>query len=45
MSIQDNWMVIGTQKETKMMQIYYSRIIDDEQIKAMIDSLPFIKIG
>lgn len=45
MSIQNNWMVIGTQKETKMMQIYYSRIIDDEQIKAMIDSLPFIKIG
>lgn len=44
-SIQNNLTVIGTQKETEMMQIYYSRTIDDEQIKAMIESLPFTEIS
>ena len=43
-SIKNNLMVIGTQKEAEMMQIYYSRTVDDEQIKAMIDSLPFTDI-
>ncbi len=43
-SIRNNWMVIGTQKEMEMMQIYYSRTIDDEQIKAMIEGLPFDEI-
>lgn len=43
-SIQNNFMIIGTQKETEMMQIYYSRTVDDEQIKAMIESLPFTDI-
>ena len=37
-------MVIGTQKEAEMTQIYYSRTVDDEQIKAMIESLPFTEI-
>ncbi len=44
-SIKNNWMVIGTQKEAEMMQIYYSRAVDDEQIKAMIESLPLTEIN
>ena len=44
-SIQNNWMVIGTQKEAEMMQIYYSRTVEDKQIKTMIESLPFTKIA
>lgn len=43
-NILKNWLVIGTQKEAEMMQIYYSRTIGDEQIKAMIKNLPFTKI-
>lgn len=43
-SIKNNLMVIGTQKEAEMMQIYYSRTVSDEQIKAMIESLPFTEI-
>lgn len=43
-SIKNNLMVIGTQKETEMTQIYYSRTVDDEQIKMMIESLPFTEI-
>ena len=36
-----NWKVIATQKEKEMSQIYYSRKIEDMQIKAMIKNLPF----
>ncbi len=43
-SIKNNWMMIGTQKEIEMNQIYYSRKIEDEDIKTMIDSLPFTEI-
>ncbi|MBI5413027.1 nucleotidyl transferase AbiEii/AbiGii toxin family protein [Candidatus Peregrinibacteria bacterium] len=43
--IQNNLAVIGTQKEAEMMQIYYSRTVDDEQIKKMIESLPFTEIS
>lgn len=43
-SIKNNWMMIGTQKEIEMNQIYYSRKIEDEAIKAMIETLPFIEI-
>ncbi|MEK7680499.1 MAG: nucleotidyl transferase AbiEii/AbiGii toxin family protein [Patescibacteria group bacterium] len=43
-SIKNNWMVIGTQKEIEMNQIYYSRKIEDDAIKAMIDSFPFTEI-
>src|SRR3989338_11691199 len=43
-SIKNNFIVICTQKEAEIMQIYYSRTVDDEQIKAMIDSLPFTDI-
>lgn len=43
-SIKNNWIVIGTQKEAEMMQIYYSRNIHDEQMKTMIESLPFAEI-
>lgn len=44
-SIKNNWMVIGTQKESEMMQVYYSRTVDDDQIKAMMDNLPFTEIN
>lgn len=43
-SIKNNWVVISTQKEIEMNQIYYSRKIEDEAIKAMVDSLPFTEI-
>ncbi|MEK7644603.1 MAG: nucleotidyl transferase AbiEii/AbiGii toxin family protein [Patescibacteria group bacterium] len=42
--IKNNWLVIGTQKELEMNQIYYSRKIEDEAIKAMIEKLPFTGI-
>ncbi|MBI5755028.1 nucleotidyl transferase AbiEii/AbiGii toxin family protein [Candidatus Peregrinibacteria bacterium] len=44
-NIQKNWMIIGTQKEMEMMQIYYSRAIDDQQIQEMIEGLPFIEFS
>lgn len=44
-SIKNNLAVIGTQKETEMMQIYYSRVVPDEQMKAMVENLPFAKIS
>lgn len=40
-----NWEVIGTQKDAEMIQIYYSRAVSDEQIEAMISSLPFTLIA
>lgn len=43
-SIRKNWLVVGTQKEAEMEQIYYSRKVSDEQIEAMIKSLPFTRI-
>ena len=43
-NIQNNWKVIGTQKEMEMMQIYYSRAISDKQIKTMIGNLPFTQV-
>lgn len=44
-NILSNWLIIGTQKEEEMGQIYYSRKIDDTQIKNMIETLPFIEIS
>jgi len=44
-SILNNLMLVGTQKEADMMQIYYSRTIDDDQIKTMIERLPFTDIS
>lgn len=43
-SIQNNFKVIGTQKSAEMAQIYYSRTVGDEQIRAMIEQLPFTTI-
>lgn len=43
-SIKNNWLVVGTQKNLEMNQIYYSRDVDDEQIEALIDNLPFTEI-
>lgn len=44
-SIKNNWMIVGTQKNQEMNQIYYSRKVEDKQITAMIDNLPFDKVG
>ena len=43
-NIKSNWLVVGTQKNLEMDRIYYSRKVDDEQIKTMIDNLPFTEI-
>lgn len=43
-SILGNWKVVGTQKETEMMQIYYSRPVTDEELDTMISNLPFTEI-
>jgi len=43
-SIQTNWQVIATEKEQEMGQIYYSKQVEDGQIKALIQSLPFDSI-
>ena len=40
-NIKSNWSVIGTQKEAEMNQIYYLRQINDKEIEALIESLPF----
>ncbi len=44
MSIRNNWGVVGTQKSTEMIQIYYSRTVSDNQIDTMISNLPFTEI-
>ena len=44
-SIKNNWVIIGTQKETEMSQIHYSRQINDQEIEEMIESLPFDAIS
>ena len=43
-SIQTNWKVIATEKEQEMGQIYYSKQVEDSQIEALIQSLPFDSI-
>src|SRR3989339_699379 len=43
-NIKNNWAMIGAQKEIEMSQIYYSRMIEDGEIMAMIETLPFTKI-
>lgn len=43
-SVKNNWMVIGSQKKIEMNQIYYSRTIEDDAIKDMIETLPFTEI-
>lgn len=43
-SIQTNWKVIATEKEQEMGQIYYSKQVDDSQIEALIQRLPFDSI-
>ncbi|MBU0576392.1 nucleotidyl transferase AbiEii/AbiGii toxin family protein [Patescibacteria group bacterium] len=43
-SIQTNWKVIATEKEQEMGQIYYSKQVRDNQIKTLIQSLPFDSI-
>lgn len=44
-SIQTNWKVIATEKEQEMSQIYYSKPVEDSQIEALIQSLPFDNIA
>lgn len=43
-SIQTNWKVIATEKEQEMGQIYYSKQVEDSQIEALTQSLPFDSI-
>jgi predicted nucleotidyltransferase component of viral defense system len=43
-NIRDNWAVVGTQKEKEMSQVFYSRKVDDAQIKDIIERLPFAEI-
>jgi len=43
-NILNNWLVVGTQKEKEMSQIFYSRKVDDAQIKKMIEHLPITEI-
>ena len=43
-SIQTNWKIISTEKEKEMSQIYYSKRVEDSQIEALIQSLPFDSI-
>jgi len=43
-NIKNNWAMIGAQKEIEMNQIYYSRKIEDGEIKAMIETLPFTSL-
>lgn len=39
-----NWEVVGTQKLKEMSQIYYSKEVDEDLIKKLIDVLPFTEI-
>lgn len=43
-SIKINWKVVGTQKDSEMSQVFYSKKVADEQIEAMIENLPFTEI-
>lgn len=43
-NIKNNWMIVGSQKEIELSQIYYSRKIDDEAIAGVIENLPFVEI-
>ena len=42
--ILQNWAIVGTQKSAEMRQIYYSRNVDDIQIRMLIDALPFVEL-
>lgn len=44
LNIKNNWAVIGTQKAMEMNQIYYLRQINDQEIEALVESLPFVEI-
>ena len=43
-NILGNWLVVGTQKEKEMRQIFYSRKVGDAQIQKMIEDLPITEI-
>ena len=40
-----NWAVVGTQKVKETEEIYYSKDVDDNLIKNLIDNLPFTEIA
>ncbi|MDO8625902.1 MAG: nucleotidyl transferase AbiEii/AbiGii toxin family protein [Candidatus Magasanikbacteria bacterium] len=44
-SIKNNWLVIATQKEAEMRQIYFSRPVEDSDIETLIKNLPFEEIS
>ncbi len=43
-NILHNWQIVSTQKAKEMGQVYYSRKIDDAEIKNLIDKLQFVEI-
>jgi hypothetical protein len=43
-NILHNWLIVGTQEAKDMSQVYYSRKIDDEGIKNLMDKLQFVEI-
>ena len=43
-NIFNNWLVVGTQKEKEMHQIFYSRKINNIQIQKMIENLPITEV-
>jgi uncharacterized protein len=44
-NILQNWIIVGTQKNEEMDQVYYSRKIDHAQIANMIEDLPLTEIS
>lgn len=44
-NIIQNWEIANSDKNKEMRQVYYSKVIDDEKIKKMIDDLPISEIA
>ncbi|MCK4817391.1 nucleotidyl transferase AbiEii/AbiGii toxin family protein [bacterium] len=44
-SILTNWKITGSQKEAEMKNIFYSRLVEDRHIEAMITGLPLNEIS
>jgi len=41
LNIKNNWAIIKTQKQAKMDQIHYVRLVGDQEMEGLIKSLPF----
>jgi len=44
-NILQNWIIVGTQKDDEMDQVYYSREIDQAQIANLLEDLPLTEIS